>query len=86
MIWICLMFCITMSVCYWRQKDFVAAAYYQGYRDCIKEAIITLKDIESKAMKDAMPGELTAGVVRAQATHECSMAVRDLSYRIGRPL
>lgn len=86
MIWIVGMLCTVVAVLAIRQRDLITAAYYQGYRACVKEAVILIKDIETEAMRDAPPGELIAGVVRAETAHECEMAVRDLSYRVGRPI
>jgi hypothetical protein len=71
---------------YLGHRDIVTAAYYSGYRACAKEAVTCLKDLERKATEKAPIGELCGGVVRAEAIHECGMLVRDLTYRIGRPL
>jgi len=69
-----------------RHKDLVAASYYSGYRAACKEAVAMMKLEEEKAMEEAPAGEMCVGVIRAQAIHDAKMIVRDLTYRIGRPL
>jgi hypothetical protein len=86
MIWAIAMFCTTVVVIWYRSKALIIASYYQGYRACVKDAVVVLKDIESQCMQNAPIGELTAGVVRAEIVHECEMKVRELSRRIGREL
>lgn len=87
MIWLVLIFAATVAVQTIRMKDVTTAAYYEGYRAAIKDAVQQIKNVSHDEFdRLGTRGYIVEAIQRTQLIGTALDRVKGLAQQIGRPL
>lgn len=69
-----------------RQRDIVAAAYYSGYRQAVKDSVDVVNKEAETRLVTAPEGHLQEALNQSSVLSSVKHKIRELSFRIGRPV